>query len=315
MDNAFKEAVLRTQGEGYWKDLVERAESNPAFSEYASQVIKEGLTSDIAGALGRMHNIVVEAAKPALIGREIIDVMQTKDALVRFPKAVKAKAYQTAELSEYWITGEKYTTTDVTADIEIKAGAEWSKKFLEDASWQVMERQAAEIGRAIAELETTKVLKMYKDIAAASLAGGADLSLNEGANFAWADVVSLWNAVRKENWAPDVIVINEREMAGILSQNQFIQSLYYAPEKAVRQGVFDLPVLGMKIVSSTLVPAYDSTHNYKFALDTSVAAVMIIRRDITTEPFENPKEDTYGVVASERIGLGVLRSTAVARGY
>jgi hypothetical protein len=41
---------------------------------------------------------------------------------------------------------------------------------------------------------------------------------------------------------------------------------------------------------------------------------MLIRRDIVAEPFENPKQDRYGIAASERVGLGVLRSKAVARG-
>jgi hypothetical protein len=65
----------------------------------------------------------------------------------------------------------------------------------------------------------------------------------------------------------------------------------------------------MKIVVSTKVA--DGT---VYCIDTDVAAVMLLRRDILTEPFENPKQDRYGISASERIGLGALRSKAVARG-
>jgi len=313
--NRLMEAVIRRDGESKWLDMVDRAKSNPFFAKYAEGLIKEGITSDIAGALGRYHDVVIEAAKPNLIGREIVQVMATDDALVRFPKAVKAVAYQKAESASYWVTGEQYATEDVSADIEITAGGEWSKRFFEDAKWSVLERQAKEVGRAIAQLETTKILLAYKSITAASLAGGADLSLNEGANFAWTDVVSLWNTLAKADYSPKVLVINTREMQGVINQNQFIQSLYYAPESTIRTGVFDLPVLGMRLVYSTLVPAYDATHNYKFAIDTDVAGVLLIRRDITTEPFENPRDDLYGVVASERVGIGVLREDAVARGY
>jgi len=77
----------------------------------------------------------------------------------------------------------------------------------------------------------------------------------------------------------------------------------------IRRGILGETYLGMKIVVSTKVA--DGT---VYCIDTDVAAVMLLRRDILTEPFENPKGDRYGIVASERIGLGVLRSKAVARG-
>jgi len=39
---------------------------------------------------------------------------------------------------------------------------------------------------------------------------------------------------------------------------------------------------------------------------------MLVRRDITTETYEDPKNGVFGIVASERIGLGVLRTKGVA---
>jgi len=77
----------------------------------------------------------------------------------------------------------------------------------------------------------------------------------------------------------------------------------------VARGVLGESYLGMKIVVSTKV-----TDGTVYCIDTDVAAVLLLRRDVLTEPFENPRDDRYGVVASERIGLGVLRSKGVARG-
>jgi hypothetical protein len=50
-----------------------------------------------------------------------------------------------------------------------------------------------------------------------------------------------------------------------------------------------------------------------YAIDTDIAAVMLVRRDIQTQDYEDPKGGIYGVVASERIGLGVLQSKGVAK--
>jgi len=284
-------------------DVLKRAKSNLM----VNAVMREALLSDAAGALGKMHDVVVEAAKPALIGREIIWVLPTTETLVRFPRAKVGKAHRTAELAEVWITQEKYDTVDVKADMEIRAGAEYSKKFFEDASWGVMERQTAEVGRAIAELETEKVLALYDGIAAANLAGGG--AYNGAGTLDWNGLVGFWNRVKAENFSAKVLVINPAQLSDLWKQDQFIHSFYFGGMADVRRGILGETYLGMKIVVSTKV-----TDGTVYCIDTDVAAVMLLRRDILTEPFENPREDRYGIAASERIGLGVLRSKAVARG-
>ncbi|MDG6222191.1 MAG: hypothetical protein QCH99_02900 [Candidatus Bathyarchaeota archaeon] len=70
-----------------------------------------------------------------------------------------------------------------------------------------------------------------------------------------------------------------------------------------------IETLGMKIAVSSKVA--DGT---VYAIDTVVAAAMLLRRDVMTEPFENPRDDCYGIVGSEREDLGILKPEAVARG-
>lgn len=307
--NILKEAILKDPelGENQWNHVLEKAKSNPFISRYQSQLMREGILSDMAGALGRMHDVVIDAAKPALIGREIIWVMPTTETLVRFPRAKLGKAKRTAELSETWIHPEKKDTVDVKADIEIRAGAEWAKKYVEDANWNVMERQAAEIGRACSDLETERILALYDGISAGNLAGGAEISGAGTLN--WAGVVSFWNAIKNENFNAKVLAINPTQASDLWQDDKFIHSFYFGEQVDVLRGVLGQSYLGMKIVVSTKV-----TNGTVYAIDTDVATVMLLRREILTEPFENPRDDRYGVVASERIGLGVLRSKAVARG-
>jgi len=64
----------------------------------------------------------------------------------------------------------------------------------------------------------------------------------------------------------------------------------------------------MKVMASTLVP-----NGTVYAIDTRVAAVMLLRRDITVEDWEDPRTGEFGVRATTRFGLGVLRSEAVAK--
>ena len=40
---------------------------------------------------------------------------------------------------------------------------------------------------------------------------------------------------------------------------------------------------------------------------------MLLRRDVTVEDWEEPKTGEFGVRATTRFGLGILRSNAVAK--
>jgi len=101
-ENILKEAIVKDPelGDYHWSTMVEKAKSNLFTARYCSSLINEGILSDMAGALGKMHDVVIEAAKPTLIGREMTWVLPTDQALVRFPKAKLGKAKQTAEFAE-----------------------------------------------------------------------------------------------------------------------------------------------------------------------------------------------------------------------
>jgi hypothetical protein len=52
----------------------------------------------MAGALGKMYDALVEAAYPEFIGRNIINVKPTTEAVKRFPLAASGTAYLYGEI-------------------------------------------------------------------------------------------------------------------------------------------------------------------------------------------------------------------------
>jgi hypothetical protein len=66
--------------------------------------------------------------------------------------------------------------------------------------------------------------------------------------------------------------------------------------------------MGMKVQTSTLLP-----NGTAYAVDTRVAGIMLIRRDATVEDWSDPTAGKYGIRATTRFGLGVLRSNAIAK--
>ncbi|MCW3998741.1 MAG: phage major capsid protein [Candidatus Bathyarchaeota archaeon] len=299
------------QGNSEFREHIEnqkhKTASHPFLKRYSEVGIREGLFSDSASALGRLHDTLVEAAYPEMIGREIITVMPTTEPMERFPLDTKAVAYRYAEGAATRLSGSKNSIADVYTNVAAESSEEWTREFLEDATWNVLNRMVEKVGRALGEEETSQIIGLYGAVADADLAGGDALD-QDGAFLDWEGVVNLHNAVRSENWRPTVLAVNETQLHQLLSDDKFIHAQYLPSGATNLDEATVTSVLGMRVQASTLVP-----NGTAYAIDTRVASVMLLRRDVTVEDWEDIKNGKYGVRATTRFGLGVLRSNAIAK--
>lgn len=303
------ESLMQKDGEfkEHIENLRHKTTGHPFLKRYCEVGVREGLFSDAVSALGRLHDTLVQAAYPEMISRNIITVRPTTEAMERFPLDEKAVAYRYAEGTTTRLSGKKNSTVDVYTNVLAEASEEWTREFLEDATWNVMDNMVEKVGRALGEEETNKIMALYGAIADADLAGGAPID-QSGAAMNWNGLVKLHNAVRGENWRPTVLAVNEVQLHQLLTDDKFIHAQYLpAGQTDLEQGTVT-SVLGMRVQASTLVP-----NGTAYALDTRVASVMLLRRDVTVEDWEDIKNGEYGVRASTRFGVGILRSKAIAK--
>ncbi len=288
-------------------ELLKQKTEHPFLKRYVQMGVKEGLFSDMVGALGRMHDTLVQSAWPELIGRNIITVRPTTETMERFPLDVGAVAYRYSEGAVTRLSGKKVSTVDIYTDQLAESADEWTREYLEDATWNVIDNAIEKIGLALGQDETEKIIALYAGIAAGDLATGAELA-GGSAVLSWAQLLKLHHAVRSHNWRPNILAVNEMQLHQLLNDDKFVHAQYLpSGQTDLEQGAVT-SVLGMKVQASTLVP-----NGTAYAIDTRVAGVMLLRRDVTTEDWEDVKSGKYGVRATTRFGIGVLRSNAVAR--
>jgi HK97 family phage major capsid protein len=242
-----------------------------------------------------------------MIGRDIITVMPTTEPMERFPLDEKAVAYRYAEGAATRLSGHKNGIVDVYTNVLAESSEEWTREFLEDATWNVMNSMVEKVGRALGEEETNRIIALYGAVADADLAG-EDAVDQDGAALDWAGVVDLHNALRAENWKPTVLAVNETQLHQLLNDDKFIHAQYLPSGQTNLDQATVASVLGMRVQASTIVP-----NGTAYALDTRVASVMLLRRDVTVEDWEDIKNGKYGVRATTRFGIGVLRSSAIAK--
>jgi len=303
------ESLMQKDGEfkEHIENLRNKTAGHPFLKRYCEVGVREGLFSDAVSALGRLHDTLVQAAYPEMIGRGVITVRPTTEAMERFPLDEKAVAYRYAEGAATRLSGKKNSTVDVYTNVLAEASEEWTREFLEDATWNVMDNMVEKVGRALGEEETNRIIALYSAIDDADLAGGEPID-HDGAAMNWNGLVKLHNAVRGENWRPTVLAVNEVQLHQLLTDDKFIHAQYLpAGQTDLEQGTVT-SVLGMRVQASTLVP-----NGTAYALDTRVASVMLLRRDVTVEDWEEIKNGKYGVRATTRFGVGVLRSKAIAK--
>jgi hypothetical protein len=215
--------------------------------------------------------------------------------------------YRYAEGAVARLSGAKNRAIDVQVDVIAETSECWTREFVEDATWNVMDDMVEKVGRALGEEETSIVLSLYESIANTDLAGGAIIDQGGGI-MDWKAVLKLHEAVRGENWHPNVLVLHETQLHQLLGDDKFIDSRYLTSlETDVDRGLVR-SVSGMKVQASTLVP-----NGTAYAIDTRVVAVMLIRRDVMVEDWSDPQAVEFGVKATTRFGLGVLRSNAVTK--
>ena len=144
---------INLHGPTRFEVLVERLhKSMPGLAEKS---LGEILLAGDAGATAKVLSIVWDAAKdPFLtIGRRLCQVYQTENSSVKIPAAKKS--------SHDWGAGRasEETYTFVTIDVAKSGGlARVSKEMIEDAEWDVVQRQLRELGEAYSEFQSKFIL-------------------------------------------------------------------------------------------------------------------------------------------------------------
>jgi hypothetical protein len=288
-------------------EMRKRIEENLFFQRYRDLGVKENLFSDTISGVGHLQQQIVRLAYPEFIGRRIINVEPTKEAIERFPLAGKAVGYAYAEGVACRLSGDKTQSVVVNMNNYAECSEQWTMEFIEDASPNAVENIKQRIASALALDETEAVLNFYGCVADEDLAGGAALDQGDKV-MDWNAVMKLHNAVKGENWKPSVLVLNNFQLSQLLLDNRFIE-YEYLPSKGtdLEEGLIR-EILGMKVETSTLVP-----NGTAYAIDKDIAGIMLLRRDVMVEDWSDLREDKYGLRATTRFGLGILRSNAVAR--
>ena len=275
--------------------------------------LKEYTLSSQAYAVAEINRIVWEALKPNLIFRELVSIWHTNNPTYRFIRAILVpRAFDVGEAAEVRIAGERYDYIDVNMR-KIGLRPIISREAVEDMQWDVVARQLAEAGRAMAQKENELGLAILNTQGTTNnnYQGWANTIASGNGNYlCYTDLVGAIGVLRENNAFPDTLAVYPSEEADLLNDQAFINSFYMGGlmKKASGPPDFFGQVLGIRTLTSTLMTAGNA-----LVIDTARAAGFVIRRDVTVENIIDPTKDVSGSVFTERMNLGVLRAPAICQ--
>lgn len=265
------------------------------------------LSTDTTAALNEASGIVLEASSGDAIGRQCVRIIETLRESVKVRKTRIGLGVSTSRGKKGPSKGLRNEYIVLNPNEEMEASDRWDQNYLEDSDYDVAAGEARSLGIAHDIKETVFILNFLRSIPAANLAGGAQVPPVTAGTFSYSDIVNLWNAVKKGNYQPNILVMHPDEFADLLKDADFKNQLILGDFVDIATGQFGRLILGLNVVVSSLMTAGDI-----FCLDSESAIMYAIRRDQVLQTFQ-PSINEFEMQVSSRVDIKAGRTETFAR--
>jgi len=283
--------------------------NNPLFHKWFEYMRSTGYSEEIlqkgdAAPLGVVQSAVIDAATPALIGRQISTMIRVDDIKLRLYRRKPAVGKKTASGSRSAGLGARYDTQDITVDTVLEEFGEWTREFVEDVPFPVALDDAAEVGRAVAEQESLLLFNALRAAADNSLHTSTYLTTTDS----WLNVSAIAAIIRADNGIPNYLAVGGTDMATFWRSATFINNFHFGNQFDVNTGVFGQTYIGLKmIVSNQVTSSTGGSGTANTALIGNDAFIKeALRRDLLTEAYTS-SQNIFGYRASIRMGAAAVK--------
>lgn len=194
-------------------------------------------------------------------------------------------------------------------DQEVGVKTNWTRSFLEDASYDVLAEQTRQAGQGINMFIQKQAMNLIQAIPVASLA--------KGILVAPITIALIKDLIKGSDVAgygtSDYVLCSPAAYWDILSLEQISSALYLGPE-SLKTGVAPT-TWGVTFVKCSALPTGSgAVAMHLVAVNSKNSVGLGWRRQLTVEPYELPATNDYGFVASIRARPIILRSGSISIG-
>lgn len=278
--------------------------------------VKELLSTDLAveGELlipKKIHDTLLEEVDKALIPRSEAAIYigpgdMGSASSYDFDKEIvnTCKIREVGEGAEVPTDQSEYTSTNARP-IKYGMAVRITRELLEDAKWNLLERNVRRAGKRLAENETNLVIT--------ALDGAANTQAQSGAAITIADITRAMQYVEDADYTPTTIFIGMEVLQDLRNIDTFVEANKVGNTEMLAKGFLG-NIYGLNVIKFSTNAAPTTTYTkYAYVVDKDEAYAIVEKRTVSVENFELPLYDMSAAVITQRIAVVLLRSSAVCK--
>jgi N4-gp56 family major capsid protein len=276
--------------------------------------IKELLSTNIAteGSLlivKKIHDTLIAETEKALIPR-------SEAAFVVGPSQVPGSSYdidletantlkirETAEGADIVLDNQAYTTLNVKP-VKYGVSIRITREMLEDAKWNLLERNIMIAGKRFAENETKLIIQQL-DTAGNTVSGGAAITI--------ANITRAMQYLEDSDFTPTTMLIGNEVLNDLRNIDTFVEADKLGSTEMLSTG-FVGRLYGLNVMRFSTNAAPSTTYSkYAYIFDKNEAYCIVEKRPVMVEKFDIQSNDMSAACATQRIACKALRTSAIAK--
>lgn len=276
--------------------------------------VKELLSTDIAtqGQLlivRKIHDTLIAETEKKLIPR-------TEAAMVIGPSMIPGSSYdidletpntlsirEISEGADIVADRQSYTTINVKP-VKYGVGVRITREMLEDAKWNLLERNIMIAGKRFAENETKLIIQQL-DTAGNTVSGGAAITI--------ANITRAMQYLEDSDFTPTTMLIGNEVLNDLRNIDTFVEADKLGSTEMLSTG-FVGRLYGLNVMRFSTNAAPSTTYSkYAYIFDKNEAYCIVEKRPVMVEKFDIQSNDMSAACATQRIACKALRTSAIAK--
>lgn len=255
----------------------------------------------------KIHDVLIAETEKRLIPR-------TEAAFVIGPSAIPGSSYdvdletpntlsigEIGEGADIGVDNQSYTTINVKP-VKYGVGIRITRELMEDAKWNLLERNLMIAGKRLAENENKLVLQQL-DAAGNTVSGGATITI--------ANLTRAMQYLEDNDYEATTLAVGNEVLNDFRNIDTFVEFQKIGNTDMLSKG-FVGTIYGANVIRFSTNAAPSTTYSkYAYVFDKNQAYCIVEKRPVMIERFELPNNDMSAAVITQRIAVKALRANAI----
>ena len=276
-----------------------------------AETIKELLTT-ATGTQGtllierKIFDTLIEAVEKARVGRDLAAIYIGPDGIpgssveLNLVDVDSMTVFRIAEGAAIPIDVAGYSTVNIRP---LKYGVRplITKEMQEDSKWDLIQHNIFTAGREIGENEDARIVDTALDDAANTVTGGATITI--------ANITRAIQYLEDGFYHATDFIVGPEVANDLRNLDTFVEASKLGTREAFERGIVGR-IFGMDV---RLVHTHAITTTSAYVIDRAHAFVIVEKRPVTIERYDDVTHDLSGVVVTQRFTADSLRTSAIAK--